>query len=115
MRMLMLVVLISLVAPSMAHEDPHWTTADRKWFKEQMSPKTGQLCCDHNDGSEAEEQIRGDNYWARWKMDNKTTPWMLVPDDVVIREPNRNGAPVVWWTFVGGNLQIKCYAPGGGV
>jgi hypothetical protein len=28
---------------------------------------------------------------------------------------NRNGAPVAWWYFQGGKLQIRCYAPGGGV
>jgi hypothetical protein len=29
--------------------------------------------------------------------------------------PNRNGAPVAWWYFQEGKLQIRCYAPGGGV
>jgi hypothetical protein len=36
-----------------------------------------------------------------------------VPDDVVIREPNRNGAPVLWWRWNElGRPLIYCYAPG---
>jgi hypothetical protein len=40
---------------------------------------------------------------------------------VVIHDPNRHGAPVVWWTRASGTtaatakVRIRCYAPGGGV
>ena len=32
---------------------------------------------------------------------------------MVIKDPNRNGAPVAWWFFESGRLQIRCYAPRG--
>lgn len=44
----------------------------------------------------------------------ETKDWMQVPDEVIIREPNRHGAPVVWWMIRDGDVAIRCYAPGGG-
>jgi hypothetical protein len=44
-----------------------------------------------------------------------TGEWIPVPADVVIKGPNPNGTPVAWWYFLEGEVQIRCYAPGGGV
>jgi hypothetical protein len=41
--------------------------------------------------------------------------WFPVPEDVVIRDSNCHGAPVVWWYADRGETKIRCYAPGGGV
>jgi hypothetical protein len=38
-----------------------------------------------------------------------------VPDEVVIRGPNKIGRPVVWTYWENGTLHIRCFAPGGGV
>lgn len=84
----------------------------RNWFRSQKNPKTGVLCCDESDGVYAEEDIRDGEYWARWPANPE---WMKVPDDVVIRDPNRHGAPVVWWIYENGKPAIRCFAPGGGV
>lgn len=91
----------------------------RKWFRDQISPKTGGNCCTEADGEYAEEDIRNGHYWARFpKSQGK---WIEVLDEVVIHDPNRNGAPVVWWywdnnpALRGGlELKIRCFAPGGG-
>ncbi len=86
----------------------------RQWFREQRSPKTGGFCCSEADGSYVEEDIRGENYWIR--SERTRGEWMLVPPDVVIKDPNRNGEPVAWYAEDEmGKLQIRCYAPGGGV
>lgn len=93
----------------------------RQWFRNQISPKTGANCCSEADGSYAEEEIRGIHYWVQFtakSYDGKSdvvSEWMQVPDDVVIHDPNRNGAPVVWWHYLDFVLKIRCYAPGGGV
>jgi len=84
----------------------------REWFRSQKSPKTGGLCCDEADGTYAEEDIRGGIYWTRF--DRTAGQWIPVPPDVVIKDPNRNGAPVAWWYYERGELKIRCYAPGGG-
>jgi hypothetical protein len=83
----------------------------RDWFRSQKSPKTGALCCNEADGLFAEEDIRDGHYWARWSGHD----WLPVPDEVVIHDPNRHGAPVVWWYVERGVTKIRCYAPGGGV
>jgi hypothetical protein len=61
----------------------------------------------------AEEDIRNRVYWTRFELTGGE--WIAVPANVVIKDSNRNGAPVAWWYFEAGKLQIRCYAPGGGV
>ena len=92
----------------------------RQWFRSQKSPKTGGLCCSEADGIYAEEDLRQGHYWTRFQFigvagDSEQSGWMQVPDEVVIHDPNRQGAPVVWYFFQNGAVAIRCYAPGGGV
>ena len=90
----MLAVLV-LCVPALARDNGQYNSVSpevRQWFRSQKSPKTGGLCCNEADGTYAEEDIRNGVY-----------------------DPNRNGAPVAWWYFQEGKLQIRCYAPGGGV
>jgi hypothetical protein len=103
--------------------------AVRQWFRSQKSPRTGISCCDEADGAYAEEEIREGHYRTRftWRFcfarecQDLDSGWMDVPDDVVIHDPNRHGAPVVWWARASGTdaasakVRIRCYAPGGGV
>lgn len=93
--------------------------ATRYWFRNQKSPKTGGNCCSEADGVYAEEDIRQGEYWVRFiaKLQDGSevlVDWMPVPGEVVIHDPNRNGAPVVWW-YWDQVWQIRCYAPGSGV
>jgi hypothetical protein len=101
----------------------------REWFRSQKSPRTGISCCSEADGTYAEEEIRDGHYWTRftWQFcfakqcQDLDSGWMDVPDDVVIHDPNRHGAPVVWWTRASGTeaatakVRIRCYVPGSGV
>ena len=42
--------------------------------------------------------------------------WIVVPDDAVVKEPNRFGPAVVWpYMDVNGATQIRCFMPGAGV
>lgn len=81
----------------------------RKWFQEQKSPLTGQVCCNEADGITVQEDIRQGKYWTKGGPFSEWTP---VPDQVVIKAPNLNGAPVLWWMSQDGQPQIRCYAPG---
>jgi hypothetical protein len=111
-------ILATLAPPLPARElypgqYDHIDLATRQWFRSQKSPKTGMSCCDESDGTYAEEQIREGIYWTRCAEGKcPIAQWTPVPDDVVIREPNRNGAPVLWWRWEGGAPLIYCYAPG---
>jgi hypothetical protein len=110
------IVLLVLFAcaPAFARDNGQYNQVSpeiRDWFRAQKSPKTGGRCCDEADGVYAEEDIRDSRYWTRWPGHD----WRPVPEDVVIHDPNRHGAPVVWWYFEQGEAKIRCYAPGGGV
>lgn len=90
----------------------------QQWFKDQTIPGTNQRCCDISDGEYAEEDIRDGHYWTR--SPKSQGKWLQVPDAAVIHDPNRNGEPVVWYSYDsdaddGGYaaLTIRCYAPGG--
>lgn len=95
----------------------------RKWFRDQKSPKTGQVCCDEADGGQAQEEIRNGRYWVSFCIvgDSKagtcarSSGWIEVPDDVIIRGPNLAGHPVVWSYFENGVAKIRCFAPGAGI
>lgn len=117
-----MLTLCGLVASTAREHYPgQYAQADQdksQWFREQVSPKSGIACCSQSDGEFAEEDIRyGDDgvghYWTRW---SQHAEWMQVPDDVVIKKPNKWGRPTVWWTFDSqANLTtIRCYTIGTG-
>jgi hypothetical protein len=113
-RVVLLVLVLVLCLPALARDNGQYAQVSpelREWFRSQKSPKTGGLCCNEADGIYAEEDIRDGRYWTRWGGHG----WQPVPEDVVIRDPNRHGAPVVWWYVDRGETKIRCYAPGGGV
>jgi hypothetical protein len=39
----------------------------------------------------------------------------MVPDELVIRTPNKHGKPTVWWGKSNGQVFIRCYAVGAGI
>ena len=85
------------------------------WLQEQRVPHgefQNQSCCTMADVEEVEEDIRGGVYWTRFER--TAGKWIPVPPEVVIKDPNHNGAPVAWWYYENGELKIRCYAPGGG-
>ena len=90
----------------------------RFWFNNQRNPTTKIPCCSTADGSYVEEDIRDGHYWVRF--DKTNGEWREVPDDVVIRDPNKNGAAVVWYYYESGivsprMLKFRCFSPGAGL
>lgn len=100
----------------------------RDWFVAQLIPRgphKGESCCSNADGVTAEEDIRGNEYWVRFRIarslngadDPYVVEWMRVPDDAVLTTPNLSGAPRVWHmeSWIQGeprDIKILCYAPG---
>lgn len=118
MKKLFAVFLLGLSSAATARDFGQYQNVDpatRQWFRSQKNPKTGILCCSEADGTYAEEDIRDGNYWVRFEARGQTIDWMEVPDDTVIRDPNKNGAPVVWWWYEKGQIKIRCYSPGAGI
>jgi len=109
-------VLAVLSLPAFARDNGQYQNVSpdiRQWFRDQKSPKTGMICCSEADGNEAQEDIRDGHYWATWP--SVAPSWYQVPDEVVIRGPNKTGHPVIWTYYERGEVKIRCYAPGGKV
>lgn len=81
-------------------------------------------CCSSADGDFSEEEIRYENgeanYWTRSRKSNGV--WHKVPNEALIRGPNKIGVPIVWWRGATyeqrgdqSDLSVACYAPGSGL
>lgn len=123
-RGLLLGLLCTAGGPAFAVWRPEYaqlySPEEREWFRSQRNPQTGSLCCSEADGTYAEEDIRGNEYWTRFEFrrsagaEPERTGWVKVPPECVIHNPNRHGAPTVWW-YWNGEPGIRCYAPGAGL
>ncbi len=126
---LLALAIILMSSTALSHDHGQWAQADpwlRDWFRSQKIPGTNQTCCNEADGVYAEEDIRDNEYWTRFKpcapnINCAVTDWMRVPPHVVIRGPNQSGAPVAWYVISWhGNppvrtVTIRCFAPGSGM
>lgn len=116
-KLALYLVTLLLVTFTQAESRQGWKTSGDpeidKWFHDQMIPNGTQRCCDVSDGSFVEEDIRNGKYWIRWEKTQGA--WIEVPDSAVIdNQPNKWGAPAVWWGFDedASSIYIKCYIPG---
>ena len=109
-------LFLVLCVPALARDNGQYNQVApeiRQWFRDQKSPKTGMICCSEADGSEAQEDIRDGHYWTTWPA--VAPNWYQVPDEVVIKDPNKVGHPVVWVYYERSEVRIRCYIPGGKV
>jgi hypothetical protein len=113
MKLWLALAVVVACAPAMAHDSSQWAAtpqAERNWFLQQKSPKTGLSCCNQSDFEQVDEEIREGRYWI---ASNQTRGiWLLVPPEVVIRGPNLHGRAVAWFRFPNGNPEVYCFAPG---
>ena len=82
------------------------------WF-DQLGSGRG-LCCSFADGFSVQD-VDWDTQDGRYRV-KLHGEWIVVPDDAVVKEPNRFG-PAVVWPYMDGNgaTQIRCFMPGAGV
>jgi hypothetical protein len=119
--------VLSLLVATPIHWDPkyaqNYTPEQRKWFQEQKVPNGRITCCSVSDGALVEEDIRENHYWIKCPLDTKCPfkKWTQVPDEALIKGPNKIGRPVVWWG-TGDDDEgedphpfVKCYVPGAGL
>jgi len=85
----------------------------KEWFDSLRSSKGP--CCSDADGtalSDVDWETKDGHY--RVRIDGQ---WWDVPDEAVIREPNRAGRTMVWPVFYGSRnstirVDIRCFMPG---
>jgi hypothetical protein len=109
------VTLLTLPARGRDLEGRYADSPLHEWFNHLASRKG--LCCSFADGYAVED--------ADWMSENgryrvrvpkatgsKDMIWIEVPDDAVIKEPNKAGRTMVWPLYSGASVSIRCFMPG---
>jgi len=92
-----------------ARDDGRYAQSPLKpWFDSLKSRKG--FCCSVADGEDTEYEMRTDGYWA--PIDGA---WQRVPEDAVIKEPNRVGRAMKWIVIENGEKKFRCFLPASGV
>lgn len=108
MRFAPLAALFVLAAAlgAAARDDGRYANDPLKpWFDQLKSAKG--FCCAEADGRETEYDIRDSKYFV--PVDGV---WTEVPDEAVIKEPNRAGRAMLWLDPL---ANIRCFIPGPGL
>ena len=102
--------------------DGRYATSPLKPRFDQLKSRAGP-CCSNADGyvvDDADWQAKNGHYWVRVPKvaDSKNMIWVEVPDEAVIKEPNKVGRTMVWPVYPafeegeGYHLWIRCFMPG---
>ena len=110
LRTILLAIPIVLAAGIVsARDDGRYANSPLKsWFDNLRSARG--LCCSDADGvaiSDPDWDSKDGHY--RVRLDGE---WIDVPDDAVIKEPNRAGRTMVWPTRNALGISIRCFLPG---
>lgn len=92
-----------------ARDDGRYANSPLKPWFDHLSSGRG-LCCSNADGvavSDPDWDSKGGHY--RVRLDGT---WIDVPDDAVIKEPNRAGRTMVWPIKGTLGTSIRCFLPG---
>jgi hypothetical protein len=106
-----LVAVLALLATGLvwARDDGRYANSPLKpWFDSLRSGRG--LCCSNADGvavSDPDWDSKDGHY--RVRLDGQ---WIDVPDDAVIKEPNRAGHTMVWPNKSPVGTSIRCFLPG---
>ena len=81
----------------------------KDWFERLESEKG--LCCSFADG-EVIEDFDWDISNGRYRV-HLEGKWIVVPDEAIVRQPNRFGPAMVWpYPGLDGETMILCFMPG---
>jgi hypothetical protein len=107
-----LAIATLLVAGQLAYaRDPEGKYAKSPlhgWF-EQLASKKGRCCSDADGMSLSDVDWKSNDGHYRVQIEGE---WVDVPDDAVVKEPNRAGRTMVWPTWLDGHPQVRCFIPG---
>src|SRR5207248_668559 len=88
-----------------ARDDGRYAQSPLKpWFDSLKSQKG--FCCSDADGEETEYEMRDQNYWA--PIDGV---WQPIPNEAVIKEPNKVGRAMKWIYVENGEKKFRCFIP----
>lgn len=106
---LIVLVMALSIHPLRAHD--HARPALDNWYSG-LKSKHGGPCCD---GPNVDAKYLSDTEWeskdGRYRVFIEGQ-WIDVPDDAVLKEPNRDGRTLVWPTWRDGRRTVRCFIPG---
>ena len=108
-RGILVAVLALLAAELVSARDGRYANSPLKpWFDSLTSGRG--LCCSNADGvavSDPDWESKDGHFRVRLEG-----AWIDVPDDAVIKEPNRAGRTMVWPVKSALGTSIRCFLPG---
>jgi hypothetical protein len=105
----LIIILTLFLQPAFAHD--HDRPGLNDWYTGLRSGRGP--CCD-GPGKDA-KHLESDDWESkdghyRVRLDGQ---WIDVPDDAVLKEPNKDGRTLVWPVkYFDGSIQIRCFIPG---
>lgn len=130
MRRIIVALLLASISPALAHDPTGFWAKEiadgrappAEWWNGLHAPNATHSCCSAADGARVEDVDWDTNckepecHYRVWLLG----AWRDVPDKVVVLEPNKYGAPVVWPVYAWDSNGIKvfdyvrCFLPGAG-
>ena len=117
-RLICFIAVVALVAVPALGRDVDGRYKDsplREWFNHLASQKGP--CCSFADGyfvEDADWRSQNGHYWVRVPKaaGSKDMIWVEVPDEALIKEPNKIGRTMVWPFYGSETVSIRCFMPG---
>jgi hypothetical protein len=106
---LALALLLILTLPLQARDDGRYAASPLKSWFDTLRSGRGPCCSDADGSAVSDVDWDSDHGHYRVRLDGV---WIDVPDDAVIKEPNRAGRAMVWPMHQDGGVQIRCFMPG---
>lgn len=114
-RIIICMFLIFMCVSALAHDAQRPEL--NKWF-DGLKSGSGAPCCSNADGNvviDGDWESNDGHYRVRIPINGTTDmEWVDVPDEAVIKEPNRDGRTIVWPLRGYLGTTIRCFMPGPG-
>jgi hypothetical protein len=95
-----------------ARDDGRYAKSPLKSWFDQLASGKG-LCCSFADGERVDD-VNWDTQDGKYRV-RLHGEWIVVPDEAVVKEPNKFGPAVVWpYMLSDGTTQIRCFIAGAG-
>lgn len=106
-----LLLILALNVPIAAYGHDHSRPDLDSWYGTLRSDGGGPCCggpkVDATTLDDADWESRDGHY--RVRVDGQ---WLDVPDEMVVKEPNRAGRTLVWLSYGNGQPFVRCFMPG---
>ncbi|MBI5260592.1 MAG: hypothetical protein HY852_02095 [Bradyrhizobium sp.] len=109
-RTVLIIVPLGLCTQSaMGRDDGRYANSPLKSWFDSLRSQLGPCCSDADGVAVADPDWESQNGRYRVRLEGQ---WIIVPDEAVIKEPNRAGRTMVWPIKGSLGISIRCFMPG---